>query len=216
MNNYIILNRENDIVGILYTGVRADHENLPTKVVRGKVNAVSGDPLSGVSVTAKGTQTGTSTDSRGNFALSVNDNTTVLVFSHVGFQTIEHTLLGEEIISIVMQPDAKSLGDIVVVGYGQVKKNDLTGSVSSIPVKEIKKVVSTSLDQALQGRAAGVQITQNSGAPGGTTTIRIRGGNSIQGDNEPLYVIDGVPFQKRWRIKWCKLQRVKYIKPQRN
>jgi TonB-linked SusC/RagA family outer membrane protein len=84
---------------------------------------------------------------------------------------------------------------VVVIGYGQVKKNDLTGSVSTVPVKEIKKVAVTSIDQALQGRASGVQVVQNSGAPGGSTTIRIRGGNSIQGDNEPLYVIDGVPFK---------------------
>lgn len=194
-NNYIILNRIKDLVGFLYSGIRIGQGDIPSKVIRGSVASATGDPISGVSVTAKGTQTGTSTDSRGNFALTVNDNTTTLVFSHVGFQTVEHNLNNQEILSIVMQADAKSLSDIVVVGYGQVKKNDLTGSVSSISIKEMKKVAVTSLDQALQGRAAGVQITQNSGAPGATTTIRIRGGNSIQGDNEPLYVIDGVPFK---------------------
>jgi len=195
MNNYIILNREKDIVGILYSGMRIGYENTPPKVVRGSVSVASGEALSGVNVTAKGTQIGTATDTRGNFVLTVNENTNTLVFSHVGYQTIEFAFAGQEIISIVMQPDTKSLSDIVVVGYGQVKKNDLTGSVSSIPLKETKKVAVTSLDQALQGRAAGVQITQNSGSPGATTTIRIRGGNSIQGDNEPLYVIDGVPFK---------------------
>jgi len=195
MNNYIILNRENDLVGILFTGMRITHDNIPVRVVRGNVSIASGESLSGVSVTAKGTQTGTATDNKGNFALTVADNTSTLVFSHIGYQTIDFSLGSQEIITIVMQPDAKSLGDIVVVGYGQVKKNDLTGSVSSISLKEMKKVAVTSLDQALQGRASGVQITQNSGAPGATTTIRIRGGNSIQGDNEPLYVIDGIPFK---------------------
>lgn len=194
-NNYIILNREKDIVGILLAGLHLDQERLPVKVVRGNVSSPTGDPISGVSITAKGTQTGTATDTKGNFTLSVPDNTTVLVFSHIGFQTIEFAITNQEIISITMQPDAKGLSDIVVVGYGSVKKNDLTGSVSSIPLREMKKVAVTSLDQALQGRASGVQITQNSGAPGATTTIRIRGGNSIQGDNEPLYVIDGVPFK---------------------
>ncbi|MEO5683214.1 MAG: TonB-dependent receptor [Chitinophagaceae bacterium] len=195
MNNYIILNREKDINGVLLSGLQISQYNSPPKVIRGNVSTASGDPLSGVSVTAKGTQTGTATDARGNFTLTVSESTNTLVFTYVGYQPVEFALAGREIISVIMQPDAKSLGDIVVVGYGQVKKNDLTGSVSTISLKEMKKVAVTSLDQAMQGRAAGVQITQNSGAPGGTTTIRIRGGNSIQGDNEPLYVIDGVPFK---------------------
>jgi TonB-linked SusC/RagA family outer membrane protein len=127
--------------------------------------------------------------------LTVDENTTLLVVSHVNYIGTEVAIAGKDNLSIVLEADTKNLGEVVVVGYGQVKKNDVTGSVSTIPVKEMKKVAVTSIDQALQGRASGVQITQNSGSPGGSTTIRIRGGNSIQGDNEPLYVIDGVPFK---------------------
>jgi TonB-dependent starch-binding outer membrane protein SusC len=195
--NYIILSRKNDIVGVLYPGIRvsAGGSNDPPRVIKGKVTTPDGQPLSGVNVTAKGTQVGTATDNNGEFVITVEENTTTLVISYVGYVRTEASVVNTATVSVVLQPDLQNLGDVVVVGYGQVKKNDLTGSVSNIPVKEMKKVAVTSLDQALQGRAAGVLITQNSGAPGGTTTIRIRGGNSIQGDNEPLYVIDGVPFK---------------------
>ena len=195
VNNYIILSRKNDIVGIIYQSVSALNNENPLRVIRGKVTSQNGDALSGVSVAAKNAKVGTATDNKGEFAITLEDNVITLVFTHVGYITNEVSIANQETVSVVLQVDAKGLSDVVVVGYGQVKKNDVTGAVSTIPVKEMKKLAVTSLDQALQGRAAGVQITQNSGAPGGSTTIRIRGGNSIQGDNEPLYVIDGVPFK---------------------
>lgn len=163
--------------------------------VSGKVSDENSQPLPGVSVVLKGTQTGTTTNAEGNFQLNVEADNAVLVLSFVGYVTKEIPVGSQSTIEVSMAPEDQSLQEVVVVGYGQVKKSDLTGSVSTIPVDEIKKVAVTSMDQALQGRAAGVQITQNSGAPGGATTIRIRGGNSIQGDNEPLYVIDGIPFK---------------------
>ena len=195
VNNYIILSRKNDIVGIFYQSVATTGNDAPFKVVRGKVTSQNGDPLNGVSVAAKNTKVGTATDNNGEFVITVEDQVTTLVFTHVGYITSEVAITNQQSLTVVLQIDAKGLSDVVVVGYGQVRKNDVTGSVSTIPVREMKKLAVTSLDQALQGRAAGVQITQNSGAPGGSTTIRIRGGNSIQGDNEPLYVIDGVPFK---------------------
>jgi TonB-dependent starch-binding outer membrane protein SusC len=195
VNNYIILSRKNDIVGIIYQSVSSLDNETPLRIVKGKVTSQNGDALSGVSVAAKNAKVGTATDNRGEFAITLEDNVTTLVFTHVGYITREVSITNNEAVSVVLQVDAKGLSDVVVVGYGQVKKNDVTGAVSTIPVREIKKMAVTSIDQALQGRAAGVQITQNSGAPGGSTTIRIRGGNSIQGDNEPLYVIDGVPFK---------------------
>ncbi len=168
----------------------------PRKGISGKVVDEAGTGLPGVSVVVKGTQTGTTTDTGGAFRLDLPENATqILIFSFVGYTTKEVNVGSQSVLTVNMVPEDKSLQEIVVVGYGQVKKTDLTGSVTTIPVDEIKKVAVTSLDQALQGRAAGVQITQNSGAPGGATTIRIRGGNSIQGDNEPLYVIDGIPFK---------------------
>ncbi|TLU96963.1 TonB-dependent receptor [Dyadobacter sediminis] len=165
------------------------------KQVSGKVSDENNQPLPGVSVVIKGTQTGTTTNADGTFQINVESDNAILVLSFVGYVTKELPVGTQSTIDVSMAPEDQSLQEVVVVGYGQVKKSDLTGSVSTIPVDEIKKVAVTSMDQALQGRAAGVQITQNSGAPGGATTIRIRGGNSIQGDNEPLYVIDGIPFK---------------------
>jgi TonB-linked SusC/RagA family outer membrane protein len=163
--------------------------------ITGRVTGESGEGLPGVTVLVKGTTRGTTTDSEGRYQLSTPDGASTLVFSFVGYVSQELAISNRSVINVQLQPDTKSLNEVVVVGYGQVKKSDLTGAVATVPVEEIKKVAVTSLDQALQGRAAGVQITQNSGQPGGSTTIRIRGGNSIQGDNEPLYVIDGIPFK---------------------
>ncbi|AYQ35625.1 TonB-dependent receptor [Runella sp. SP2] len=166
------------------------------QVLKGKVtDAEKGDALPGVSVLIKGTTKGTTTNVNGEYSLPIPDNGAVLVFSFVGYEPQEMAIGNQTQLNIALKADIKALSEVVVVGYGQVKKSDLTGSVATVAVEEIKKVAVTSLDQALQGRAAGVQITQNSGAPGGSTTIRIRGGNSIQGDNEPLYVIDGIPFK---------------------
>ena len=155
--------------------------------------------LPGVSVVIKGTRLGTITDGDGNYRLVIpqvyDQEATTLVLSFIGYVSREVIVGRQTVINVGLQVDNKQLNEVVVVGYGQVRKSDLTGAVATVPVEEIRKVAVTSLDQALQGRAAGVQITQNSGAPGGTTSIRIRGGNSIQGDNEPLYVIDGIPFK---------------------
>ena len=155
--------------------------------------------LPGVSVVIKGTRLGTITDQDGTYRLAIpqlyDREATMLVLSFIGYATREVVIGSRTTINVGLLVDNKQLNEVVVVGYGQVRKSDLTGAVATVPVEEIRKVAVTSLDQALQGRAAGVQITQNSGAPGGTTSIRIRGGNSIQGDNEPLYVIDGIPFK---------------------
>jgi TonB-linked SusC/RagA family outer membrane protein len=162
--------------------------------LQGKVVSEKGEPVPGATIQIKGTQRGTATNEAGVFTLTdVPDNATLIV-SALGFKTKTVTAVKSPL-NITLESGTEALGEVIVVGYGQVKKTDLTGSVTTVSVNEMKKVAVTSLDQALQGRAAGVQVTQNSGAPGGTTTIRIRGGNSIQGDNEPLYVIDGIPFK---------------------
>lgn len=172
--------------------VPLDKREITEQTVKGKVtDAEKGEGLPGVSILIKGT----TTNPNGDYSLSIPDNNAVLVFSFVGYEPQEMAVGNRTQLNVSLKADIKSLNEVVVVGYGQVKKSDLTGSVATVPVEEIKKVAVTSLDQALQGRAAGVQITQNSGSPGGSTTIRIRGGNSIQGDNEPLYVIDGIPFK---------------------
>ncbi len=165
----------------------ADHE------VKGKVLDESGVGLPGVSVIVKGTQRGISTDMEGQFTLSVPGENSVLVFSFVGYVTREIIVGSRSSLEVTMTPDLKSLEELVVIGYGVVKKSDLTGSVSQVKAKELNAFPNANVLQSLSGRAPGVHIRQSSGAPGANITVRVRGGNSIQGSNDPLYVIDGFP-----------------------
>lgn len=153
-------------------------------------SATDGEPLIGVSVQIKGTTTGVVTDVNGNYAVSITEKQ-ILVFSYIGFRTQEVKTDGRTVIDIRLKEDTELLDEVVVVGYGTMKRSDLTGSSVSVSSEEIKKSVITSLDQALQGRAAGVAVTQNSGTPGGGISVSIRGTNSLNG-NEPLYIIDGI------------------------
>ncbi|MFC5412772.1 SusC/RagA family TonB-linked outer membrane protein [Larkinella bovis] len=162
--------------------------------VQGRVSAAgSNEGLPGVNVQVKGTTTGTTTDANGGFSLRVRDEQAVLVFSSIGYEAQEITVGKQQNLTVVLKPSERSLEEVVVVGYGTVKKSDLTGSVSSVSGTEFHKLPMATLDQGLQGRAAGVQVTQTDAAPGGTVSIRIRGGNSITNNNEPLYVVDGFP-----------------------
>lgn len=148
-----------------------------------------GEPLIGVSVLIKGTNDGVATDVDGRYTLQASKGD-VLVFSYIGYLTTE-VKVENNVIDVAMKDDMLKLDDVVVIGYGTMKRSDITGSVVSVGADDIKKTVITSADQALQGRAAGVQVTQNSGSPGGGISVSIRGTNSLNG-NEPLYVIDGV------------------------
>lgn len=161
------------------------------KKITGKITTASGDVLSNVSVQIKGASGGTMTDSKGEFTITVSPNT-ILVISHVGYKTQEVAVKNQTSLNIVIEEEKNELSQVVVIGYGTVKKSDLTGSVASVKSDELKAVPVTSFDQALQGRAAGVQVTQQSGKPGAETSIRIRGTTSINAGNEPLYVIDGM------------------------
>ena len=148
--------------------------------------------LPGVNVIVQGTSTGTVTDVDGNYSLDVPGEQSVLVFSSVGYIQEEIVVGGRTVIDIVMQVDVTALEEIVVVGYGTMKKSDVTGSLTSVSSKDYDVQPITRVDQALQGRAAGVTVTQTSGAPGAGFKIRIRGANSISGNNAPLYVVDGL------------------------
>ena len=153
---------------------------------------VSGDGLAlpGASVAVKGSTIGTITDSDGNYKITASPGKTV-VFSYVGFKSKEIVLGNQTVLNVTLESD-NALEEVIVIGYGTQKKSDLTGAVSSVNSKQINQVPNSRVDQALQGRAAGVQVTQTSGAPGAGTSIRVRGGNSITGSNEPLWVIDGI------------------------
>jgi TonB-dependent starch-binding outer membrane protein SusC len=161
--------------------------------ISGKVTALpNNEPLPGANVIIKGTTIGTVADMNGKYVLEVSSNETVIVFSFIGYQPEEVSTNGRTTIDVSLSPDVVSLADVVIIGYGQMKRSDLTGSVVSVSSEAISKSVVTSIDQVLQGRAAGVQVQQNSGAPGSSTSIRVRGINSLNASNEPIYVIDGV------------------------
>lgn len=158
--------------------------------VKGTVKDAFG-PVIGASVVQKGTTNGTMTDLNGGFTLNVPANSTIKV-SFVGYKTQEVAVAGRKLIEVTLKEDTELLDEVVVVGYGQMKRSDLTGSVVSVNDQAIKKSVPTSIDQVLQGRAAGVQIQANTGTPGGSSAIRIRGINSLNATNQPIFVIDGV------------------------
>lgn len=161
------------------------------KKIEGNVKDHSGAPVIGATVMVKGTTTGTITDFDGNFSIDAEEGA-LLEFSYIGYQSQQLKAKSGSLMSVVLSEDTELLDEVVVVGYGVQKKSDLTGSVGSVKAKDIQKMPVASVDQALQGRVSGVQITTANGAPGASTTIRIRGGNSINAGNEPLYVIDGI------------------------
>ncbi|SEJ40413.1 TonB-linked outer membrane protein, SusC/RagA family [Dyadobacter sp. SG02] len=160
--------------------------------VAGKVTDSRGEPLPGVNIIVKNTSTGTVTNVDGTYSLKVSEANSILLFSYIGYTPAEVPVNGRSNIDVTMKEDQQHLDEVVVVGYGTVKKSDLTGSVASITSAELKAVPVATFDQALQGRAAGVQVVQSNGVPGGGTNIRIRGTTSVSASSEPLYVIDGM------------------------
>ncbi len=161
-------------------------------VVSGIITSATDDsPLPGANVVIKGTTTGIITDLDGKFSMAVPPDA-ILVFSFIGHENHEEAVGGRTQINVTLMPDIITLSDVVVVGYGTMKRTDLTGAVATVSSEIIEQSATTSVDQVLQGRAAGVQVQQNSGAPGSSTSIRIRGISSINGSNEPIFVIDGI------------------------
>jgi len=159
--------------------------------ISGKVVSASGDPLSGATIRVKGSTVATKTDSSGNFTLNVPEDAT-LVASFVGYQALELPVAGSTRLTFTLQPLAGSLNEVVVIGYGTARKKDLTGSVSTISARNINDIPVGGVDQIMQGKAAGVAITQVTGAPGDGVTVRIRGIGTIN-NNDPLYIVDGIP-----------------------
>ncbi|PWS26218.1 SusC/RagA family protein [Pedobacter yonginense] len=165
-----------------------------SKVVTGTVYDEKGITLPGVGVMVKGTSIATSTNIDGKYSITVPASGTVLVYSFIGSTSQEITIGSKTLINVNLKSASTALSDVVVIGYGTQKRQDVNGSVSSVLAKDIANVPQPSLDQLIQGKAAGVTITQNSGGPGSATSVRIRGITSF-GGSEPLYVIDGVPIQ---------------------
>lgn len=165
----------------------------PPVEIRGRVTDEAGNPLPGVSIFVKGTHIGVVSDAKGLYTLSLKEANGVLVFSSIGFTSKEVAVAGRSEIDVALTKNMASALDqvVVVVGYGTVKKADLTGSVSRVDGSDVESAPVASVDEALQGKAAGVLVTSISGAPGAGTSITIRGGNSISASNQPLYVVDG-------------------------
>lgn len=160
--------------------------------VSGTVADETGSPLPGVTILLKGTTKGTTTDLDGKYSIS-GPATGVLVFSFIGYTPLEETIGNRSQINVSLSPDLADLEEVVVVGYGSVKKSQLTGAISSVGNKEIQELPITDARQALQGRAAGVDVTQAGSKPGSAPQVRIRGRRSFNASNEPLYVVDGIP-----------------------
>ena len=163
--------------------------------VTGVVKSTKGELLTGVNVSIKNTTKGIITDVDGKFSLTIPADIPdpIFVFGYVGYAGQEIKIGKQTYLDVTMIEDTKQLNEVVVVGYGVQKKTDLTCAVSMVDGSKLDKFAVSGVDQALQGRAAGVSVTQNTGAPGDGVSIRIRGTGSIYSDNEPLYVIDGIP-----------------------
>jgi len=164
------------------------------KALSGRVVDEQGNALKGVTVTVKGASVAVSTDEQGNYQLNLPEGAGLVVFSLLGFETIERPIANQSRMNVTMKESVSDLDEVVVVGYGTARKRDLTGSVASIKAEEISQVPSTNMVQSLSGRASGVYVSQNTGSPGSPISVRIRGTNSIKGSNEPLYVVDGFPY----------------------
>ncbi|MBP9873972.1 MAG: TonB-dependent receptor [Haliscomenobacter sp.] len=164
------------------------------QTIRGTVtDEATQTPMIGVSVLVKGASVGAVTDLDGNFDLMLPKDATTLVFSFVGYETVEETVAGRTIINVVLRENVSQLDEVVVIGYGQQQKKDLTTAVATLSAKEIRDVPVNSFDQILTGKMAGVLVQQPSGSPGAGVSVRVRGVGSITAGNDPLYVIDGVP-----------------------
>lgn len=170
-------------------------EKVPAPpIIRGVVRDAQGNLLAGATVTVKSNGKATQTNERGEFSLDVPDENVVLVISYVGFESQEIGLNGKTELAVQLKATSAQLNDIVVVGYGTVRRSDLTGSVVSLKASDLTPGANLNVQQTLQGRAAGVQVYQKSGEPGSAMSVKIRGASSITAGNDPLYVIDGMPM----------------------
>lgn len=183
--SYTISNRQIILAG-------NEFQVLQQRKVTGKVTDASGEALPGVTVLVKGTTQGSVTDFDGNYTIADVSAGATLVFSFVGMRTQEVAVGNQETIDVTMAEDAIGIEEVVAVGYGTVRKSDLTGAVSRVGSKQLADRPVLRVDQMLQGQAAGVDVKSTTGAPGASTTIRIRGARSINATNEPLYVVDGI------------------------
>jgi TonB-linked SusC/RagA family outer membrane protein len=183
---------------------------LPPVITGTVLDSATGTPLPGVTIRIRGESTGTVTDTRGHFSLDAPEGA-VLEVSYVGYNTKQVVVGGRTSIQIRLSAASTGLSQLVVVGYGKVENKYLTGSVSTIDGNKLRDIPASGVNQVLGGRAAGVEVTNVNGAPGASSVIRVRGGNSIQGDNNPLYVVDGVIMGQDYNLNKLNISDIQSI-----
>ena len=189
------LNSQSAEIGDARISPKSELQVAQTKDLSGTVKDSKGVPMPGVTVVVKGTTTGIITNANGQFKLSVPSDTKTVVFSFIGMKTQEIAIGSRSTIDIVMAEDNVDLGEVVVIGYGSIRKRDLTGAVGEVKVSDLVKAPVSSFAEALAGRVAGVQVNSTDGQPGAGVSITIRGNGSLTQSNSPLYVIDGIAIE---------------------
>lgn len=166
------------------------------QTISGQVTSeIESELLPGVNILVKGTSSGTVTDIEGRYTIDIPEGNNTLIFSFIGYETKEVAVGGRSVIDVQLTSDIQALDELVVVGYGTQRRQDVTGAISSVGSKDFNAGIAVAPEQLIQGKVAGVNIVQNSGQPGAASTVRIRGASSISASNDPLYVVDGVPLQ---------------------
>ena len=172
------------------------------RTLKGAVTDETGQPIPGVGVSVSGTQTTTTTDPKGTFSVPLSAGTKTIVLTYIGMQTLQVSVAADQtVLNARMVSDQKNLDEVVVVGYGTVKKSDLTGAVSTLKGSDLNRTPASSVDQLLQGKLPGVQVITTGGQPGSGATIRIRGASSLNGSKDPLMVVDGFPWGDAGNLK---------------
>ncbi|MDX1642224.1 MAG: TonB-dependent receptor plug domain-containing protein [Balneolaceae bacterium] len=183
------------VIGVLAIGLSQTLMAQSHNVTGSVISSDTGEALPGVNILIKGTATGTTTDVNGDFSITATAENDTLIFSYIGYETIEEPINGRSAIDIALVPQAIAGEELVVVGYGAVQRRDITGSVSSISNEEIQEVPITDAGQALQGRTPGVVALSAGNRPGQGMTLRVRGRRSLTASNDPLFVVDGIPVE---------------------
>lgn len=196
------------LFAILFCSFDANAQKI---TVKGVITDQFGTPLPGVSILEKGSTNGITTNFDGVYAISVSDKSSILTFSYIGYATKEVVVNNQTKINVALEEEVGQLDEIVLVGYGTVKKSDVTGSVSSVSAKELTQTQTTSIAQAIQGRAPGVSVTKSSGQPGATPTVRIRGVGTVN-NADPLYIVDGVPINDISNINMDDAESIQVLK----
>ncbi len=195
-------------LALLLSATIASAQNIVTGIVTGD----EGDVLPGVTIQVKGTTTGTTTKGDGSYTVNVSDNSSVLVFSYTGFKQQEVAVAGQKVIDLQMQPDVALLDQVVVIGYGTVKKRDLTGSISQMSSKEVAETPASNILESLQGRIAGLDLVESDGQAGSSLSFTLRGNRSLNASNEPLILVDGITYGSALEINPADIESVEVLK----